>query len=141
MSPCVFPVEFYLHLLFTTMAFGLVPPSSDAAINLRPSFQSNSSSLIPSPSLSLNSSSTNYDTPIVNATHDYPHCYEKYGIISSQAVASCFVAWQNIPTDSQIKITFGDRNVGTFEVPLPYRFLSSKSRYPNFVASATDTSC
>ena len=40
---------------------------------------------------------------------------------------SCEEAWEKIPTDSAI-LSFGSRAKGSFERPLPYRYLSGKFR-------------
>ena len=37
---------------------------------------------------------------------------------------SCENAWRNIPTDSETILSFGSRSLGTYDVPLPHRFLS-----------------
>ena len=47
-----------------------------------------------------------------------------YGIISNPE--SCVEAWLDIPKTSDQLFTFGSRILGSFEVPLPQRFLGCK---------------
>lgn len=53
-----------------------------------------------------------------------PLCRRQYGVDLKKD--SCLDAWRSIPINSQ-QHTYGRRNRGRFDVPLPQRFLSGES--------------
>lgn len=54
---------------------------------------------------------------------DNPMCRREYGVNLNKK--SCVNAWRSIPGNTE-KRTYGRRNRGRFEVPLPQRFLSGE---------------
>ena len=52
-----------------------------------------------------------------------PLCRREYGVDLKKE--SCLDAWRSIPVNNQQR-TYGRRNRGEFEVPLPQRFLSGE---------------
>ena len=106
-----------LSLEFITEVRGLAPAAPNPAINIPVS--SNPSTL-----QLLNLSNATNDADFVNATSGGVRCIgQKLGYNLNKT--SCDEVWKQIPTDSE-SISFGARTAGTFERPLPYRYLSSK---------------
>ena len=107
-----------LSLAFITEIHGLAPAALNPAINIPVS--SNPSTL-----QLLNLSNTANNADLINATSGGIKCIgQKYGYNLNRT--SCAEVWSQIPTDSEIR-SFGARTVGTFERPLPYRYLSGKT--------------
>ena len=114
-------------LLFIPLIHGLAPAALNPVINLPAS--SNPSTL-----QLLNLSNTANDADLVNATSGVIRCLGKdFGYNLNKA--SCDEVWKKIPTDSGI-LSFGARRAGTFERPLPYRYLSGKIS-PVYLSSIT----
>ena len=105
-------------LAFITSVHGLQPLSPNRVLNTP----------LSSPSLSLirlNLSSADDWTQSVNAANANAICDgSRCGWNLNQT--SCENVWGKIPTDSE-SFTFGARSRGTFERPLPLRYLSGKS--------------
>ena len=81
---------------------------------------------LPVPTLANNLSHSSTSPPIdTNVTKSNVLCK---GAIWGWHInpASCQAAWASMPTDP-ISRTYGWRNAGSFEVPLPHRYLSRKS--------------
>lgn len=71
----------------------------------------------------VNPSSLAHEALFVNITQGGTRCDgPRFGYHLPRA--SCEEVWGKIPTDSEV-FTFGARNKGYFERPLPYRYLSS----------------
>lgn len=106
---------FLLSLAFITESHGLSPAALDPVIKIP----------VPSnpPTLQfLNLSKIANYADLVNATSGEVNCVgQRYGYNLNKT--SCDEVWKRIPTDSRI-LSFGARTVGTFERPLPYRYLS-----------------
>lgn len=130
------PLGLRCILLFpwVTLVLGLAPSPPNPAINFPSQFltpintsspvSGSSSSFLPS----LNLSKIDHDIQIFNVTDEVPLCLStRFGFIENPA--SCLLAWTSIPTDSQIKTTYGAREIGVFEMPMPYRFLSRESHF------------
>ena len=106
-----------ISLAFITEIHGLAPAALDPVINTPVS--SNSSTL-----QLLNLSNTPNDTDLVNANSGVIRCMGRdFGYNLNKT--SCDEVWKKIPTDYEI-LSFGVRRVGTFERPLPYRYLSGE---------------
>ena len=108
---------FLLSLAFITEIHGLAPAAPNPMIN-------NPVSSSPSTLQLLNLSNATNDADLVNATSGEVKCIgQKFGYDLNRT--SCDGVWKKIPTDSEI-LSFGARTMGTFERPLPYRYLSGK---------------
>lgn len=105
-------------LTLITLVHGLQPLSPNRVLNTP----------LSSPPLSLirlNLSSANNWTQSVNAANANAMCSgSRFG--SNLNKTSCKDVWMKIPTDSE-NFTFGARTQGSFERPLPLRYLSGKS--------------
>ena len=113
--PCLTAV--LLSLPFITEIYGLAPAAPIQVINIPVSSHPSSLQL-------LNLSNNANDADLVNATSGEVKCRgQKYGYNLNRT--SCDEVWNQIPTDSE-DLSFGARTVGTFERPLPYRYLSGK---------------
>ena len=124
-----------LFLIATTL--GLTVPLANPAIYLPSQSLSiiNTSNIIPPTSSALNSScgsDTEYplhldnNAQLLNNTIGKPRCDGTlYGYDLN--IDSCLNAWAKIPIDDDF-VTYGARNHGHFEAPLPVRHLSCKSQ-------------
>ena len=111
--PCL--TAFLLSLPFITEIQGLGPAAPNPVINIPESSHPSSLQL-------LNLSNNSNDADIVNATSSEVKCRgQKYGYNLNRT--SCDEVWNQIPTDFE-NLSFGARTAGTFERPLPYRYLS-----------------
>ena len=108
---------FLLSLAFIPEIHGLAPAALNPMINIPVSSD-------PSTLQLLNLSKTTNRADLVNATSGEVKCIgQKYGYNLNKT--SCDKVWKKIPTDSEI-LSFGARTIGSFERPLPYRYLSGK---------------
>ena len=117
---------FLLSLGLITEIHGLAPAALNPVINIPVS--SNPSTL-----QLLNLSNTASDADLVNVTSGEVRCTGRQFGYNLNRV-SCDEVWKKIPTDSDI-FSFGARRAGTFERPLPYRYLSGKISPVYLVAS------
>ena len=108
---------FLLSLAFITKVHGLAPATLNPIINVPVSSR-------PTTLQSFILSNITNDADLVNATSGVVRCEgQKFGYNLNKE--SCEEVWKKIPTDSE-NISFGARAKGTFERPLPYRYLSGK---------------
>ena len=105
-------------LIFITAVHSLVPPSRNPTMNL-------ALSSTPLSLMNLNSSSTASGARFVNAS-DNVECKGSFCGYDPNP-QSCRDALDNIPKDPGI-FYWGSRSKGTFERPLPHRYLSGKCR-------------
>ncbi|KAM0802355.1 hypothetical protein BDR22DRAFT_887592 [Usnea florida] len=111
--PCL--TAFLLSLPFITEIYGLAPAAPNPIINIPVSSHPSSLQL-------LNLSNNANDADLVNATSGEVKCRgQAYGYNLNRT--SCDEVWNQIPTDSE-DLSFGARTAGTFQRPLPYRYLS-----------------
>ena len=126
----------FAFILFVAAALGLAPPIANPAMNLQSQSLSlvNTSNAFPatsSPSKSNNDSNIEAglclhdNVQYLNVTNEEIRCDgASYGYDLNKN--SCLDAWMNIPADSDFTC-YGKRAMGTFQAPLPVRYLSCKS--------------
>lgn len=132
-----------MRLLHTPLvvgtALGLAPPIATPAINPpRPALSifnvSHADPFPPSTSNLPNGTNADHtlslgdsddDVRLLNQTNDVARCDgARYGVDLDKK--SCLDTWRSIPTDDEF-VTYGARSKGSFQAPLPVRFLSRKS--------------
>ena len=116
-----------LYLLTATTAFALGgSPSIPIISNLTLSALSpNISRLSPSLLNSLNGLNFTAFAPHLTLPHDPVAVCDDYEPVTPVSPGSCLEAWQALGAGVQPK-TYGDRNKGDFDIPLPARAISRK---------------
>ena len=102
--------------MFLNLAHGINPPSPNQVLTAPVSAPSTGFTL-------LNLSSADTGVPSVNAVNRNTFCDP--GLGQNLNKTSCVEVWMKIPTDTE-SLHFGARTIGTFQRPLPLRYLSGK---------------